>query len=252
MWRILACMSMAALLAACATPAGTPLDAAAASLLISSPPLPPVPGDTAVYRVINAYSGETQGEIRYRVDRVDARRVVVEVNTTSAYAGPSHTAVYTAEGNWLRHPVVNHDQPTEYEFAPPFPAYPFPLDFGKSWSISVRATNPANGRVNRVRVDGHVAGGERVTTPGGTFDTLKIVRTIYAGDDDVFRKETVITEIDWYAPVLGRAVRSERKSGWFDAGRLSEGGGVFFNLNDGWVRGDWSVRELIRYLPAGK
>jgi len=252
MRRILACMSMAGLLAACATPAGAPLDVSAASALAASAPAVPAPGDTAVYRVINAYNGETQGEIRYRVDKVDAGRVVVDVNTSSAYAGAPHVAVYTAEGNWLRHPVVSHDHPTQYDFSPPFPAYPFPLDIGKTWFMRVKATNPVTGRVNSVRVDGRVAGAERVITPGGTFDTLKIVRSVYAGDDDAFRKETVITEIDWYAPALGRAVRTERQSGWFDAGRASDGGGVFFNLNDGWVRGDWSVHELLKYAPAAK
>lgn len=244
---MLACLGIGLLLAGCATQVGVPIGGAVASVLVALRPALPAAGDTAVYRVINAYSGEVQGEIRYHVDRVDAGQVVVAVTTNSAYAGLPHTEVYTAEGNWLRHPVVNHDWPTDYDFAPPYPAYPFPLDFGKSWSLRVNATNPATGRVNSVRVDGQVAGGERVTTPAGTFDTIKILRTVYAGDYETFVKETIITEIDWYAPALGRAVRTDRNSRWIDAGRAS-GRGLFGSES----RGDWTVYELVSYTPTAK
>lgn len=251
MRRILACLGIALLLAGCATPAGVPVGAAVASVLVATPPPLPAVGDTAVYRVINAYNGEVQGEIKYRVDQVGAGHVVVDVNTSSAYAGLPHTEVYTAEGNRLRHPVINHDRPTDYDFAPPFPAYPFPLDFGKSWSQRVNATNPATGRVNSVRIDGRVLGGERIVTPSGAFDTIKIMRTVYAGDFETFLKETIITEIDWYVPALGRAVRSERNSTWFDASRASGRRGIFGG-SDGWFRGDWSVYELVSYTRAAK
>jgi hypothetical protein len=251
MRRISVCAGLLLLLAGCATPAGVPVDLALASALAATPPVQPAPGDFAVYRVVNAYNGEVQGEIRYRVGRVEGGRVVVDVDTSSAYAGPPRTEIYTAEGNWLRHTLVNHDHPAEYEFAPPFPAYFFPLDFGKSWSMRVNAKSPATGKVNSVRIDGRVAGSERVVTPGGVFDTIKVVRTVHAGDSGSFQQETIITEIDWYAPALGRAVRSERKSRWFDVGRASDGGG-FFNPSSGWVQGDWSIHELLKYAPAAR
>lgn len=249
--EVLVCLGIVFLLAGCATPVGVPVGGAVAGVLVASPPALPVAGETAVYRVINAYSGEVQGEIQYRVDKVSAGQVFVTVTPTTAYAGLPRTEVYTAEGNWLRHPIVNHDRPTEYDFAPPYPAYPFPLDFGKSWSMRVNATNPATGRTNSVRVDGHVAGAERVTTPAGAFDTIKIVRTVFAGDYESFLRETIITEIDWYAPALGRAVRMDRNSRWQDLSRASGGRGIFGG-NDGWFRGDWSVQELVGYTPAAK
>ncbi len=40
--------------------------------------------------------------------------------------------------------MINHDQPVEYEFAQPYPAYDFPLDVGKTWSLRVNATNSRN------------------------------------------------------------------------------------------------------------
>jgi hypothetical protein len=66
--------------------------------------------------------------------------VLVSVSATAVYGSSAHRGLHD-EGNWLRHPVVNHDRPTDYDFAPPYPAYPFPLDIGKSWSMRVNTTN---------------------------------------------------------------------------------------------------------------
>jgi hypothetical protein len=225
----------------CAAPVGNAIDDSRA--LIEKPPAKLAAGDTAVYRVINAYNGEVRGEIRYRVDKVESASVVVSVSADLPYAGVPHTEVYTTDGNWLRHPVVNHDRPIEYDFAPPYPAYVFPLDVGKSWSMRVNATNPVTGQRRSVRVDGQVMGAERVSTPAGNFDTIKIRRLVYAGDWDGPLRETQILQLDWYAPALGRSVRTESNSQWLDQSRCSRSGCSLF-------RGDWDVLELVGHTAA--
>ena len=199
----------------------------------------PVAGDTYVYRVLNAYNHEARGQIRYHVDKVDADRIIVSVTTDTPSLGSAHTEIYTTDGNWMRHPVTNHDQPVDYEFATPYPAYVLPLEIGKSWSVRVNATDPATGKRNSVRVDGEVLGAERISTPAGAFDTIKVRRKVYAGDWDAFRQETNITEIDWYALALGRPVRSESYSGYMDPSRCSS------TSTCTPIRGDWSVLELL-------
>ena len=245
MRRLLAFLGMALFLAGCGTPVGIPLAAGDAGRLAAMPPALPAVGATAVYRVINAYNGEAQGEIHYRIEQSSGGRVVAAVIANHPYAGPPHTEIYTPEGNWVRHPLLNHDYPVDYLFAPAFPAYPFPLDAGKSWSQRLDATSMATGRPRSMRVYGEVAGSARVSTPAGTFDTIKIVRTVYSGDAGTFVSQTVTTETDWYAPALGRAVRAERRSHWLDAS-LSAGRGSQP------IRGDWSVFELVSYTPAVK
>ena len=201
----------------------------------------PATGDSWSYRVINRYNGEVRGNVQYRVDRIDADRVAIAVTGDSAALGMPRTEVYTADGQWLRHALINHDQPVEYEFAQTYPAYDFPLAAGKVWSSRVNAMRPASGRRASVRVDGEVLGSERVTVPAGAFDTFKIRRRIYAGDFDGPRSETNITETEWYAPALGRAVRLERTSGYMDQGRCSDE-----MSSCGPVRGDWYVFELVQ------
>ena len=201
----------------------------------------PAAGDSWSYRVINRYTGEVRGNVQYRVDRSDGDRFAVAVTSAPASLGVPRTEVYTADGQGLRHSLINHDQSVEYEFVQPYPAYDFPLAAGKAWSTRVNATSPASGRRASVRVDGEVLGSERVTVPAGAFDTFKIRRRIYAGDFAGPRSETNITETEWYAPALGRAVRLERTSGYMDQGRCSDE-----MSSCGPVRGDWSVFELVQ------
>jgi hypothetical protein len=92
-----------------------------------------------------------------------------------------------------------------------------------------------------VRVDGNVLGKESVTTPAGTFDTIKVKRTVYAGDWGTFTSETTIVETEWYAPSLGRTVRIERSSSFLDPQRC----GASSSCTP--IRGDWDVTELISY-----
>ncbi len=223
-------------------PAGAPVS----GTLRGTPTLLPAAGDTAVYRVVNAYNGESRGELHYRVEKADAALVIVSVTPSSPAEGLLHTEVYTPDGNWLRHPVINHDIPIEYDFRPPYPAYVFPLEVGKTWSLRVEATNPA--RRNNVRVDARVVAAERITIPAGSFDTFKIRRQVYAGDWDGFLNETNIREIEWYAPELGRPVRIERSSTWIDRSRTT-GGGLF---GSGFMemRGDWTVYELVSHTRS--
>jgi len=164
----------------------------------------PTQGDTYVYRVSNAYNNETRGQLTYRVDNIDSDRITVSVTPDQPSLGLPYTNVSTRNGNWLRHPLINHDAPVEYTFSPAYPAYMTPLDTGKSWSTRVRATSPNSARNNSVRVDGEVLGPERITTPAGVFDTIKVRRRVYAGDWGTFTSETTIIETDWYAPALGR------------------------------------------------
>jgi hypothetical protein len=200
-----------------------------------------VAGETFVYRVSNGYNHVVLGKIEYRVDRVDADRVAVSVATDVPALGGARSEIYNRDGNWLKHALTSRDYQVDYEFAQPYVAYALPLDTGKSWSVRINATIPATGQRASVRVDGDVVGAERITVPAGSFDTLKIKRNVYAGDWGMFTLETNIYETEWYAPALGRAVRTESKSEYIDSSRSrggSFGGGAI-------ILGDWNVFELV-------
>lgn len=217
----------------------------AAMCLHGSATAAPVSGDTYVYRVVNGYSKEVRGQVRYRVDRVDAESITVAVTPDSAAAGSERTEVFTKEGNWLRRPMESHGQKVEYLFSSAYPAYVFPLEPGKSWSARVNATVSGATRVRSVRVDGKVLGTERIRVPAGEFDTVKVRRLVYPGDAEHLLAETKIVEIDWYAPALGRSVRTETRSEFHDGSRCDERSSCIYY-------GDWDVVELSDAGRRGK
>ena len=196
----------------------------------------PAAGDTYVYRMINAYNNEPRGQVSYRVDRAEVDRIVMSVTTEQQGAALTAEEIYTADGKWLRHPLISRDRPITYDFAQPCPSYEFPLERGKSWSHRVEATNPATGRRQSVRIDAEVGGSERVRVPAGEFDAVKITRTIYTGDADFPKRETTITETEWYAPALGRSVKLVSNSFYVDNS---------LPIRSQLVRGDWNIFELV-------
>ena len=200
----------------------------------------PAAGDTYVYRVINGYNNEVVGQVSQRVDKVEGGQIFISVSPDRPSLGLPRTDIVAADGNWLRHPLINHDVPVEYTFSPPYPAV-LSSSSGNSWSTRVNATNPATGRHTSVRVDGDVVGNERITTPAGSFDTVRVKRRSYAGDWEPFKNETNIDEVEWFAPALGRPVKTERKSGYYDQQRCATRGACTL------TRGDWFVYELVSH-----
>ena len=218
------------LLAGCQTAPQLPL--AGNPFAPVSPPRAAV-GDTYIYQLSDGYGYQKRiGQISYRIDKIDADRTVVSVTPDTPRGGVARKEVYGSDGNWLRHPLLNHNAMVDYEYAPAYPAYAFPLDPGKSWSTRVNATNPDQGR-RSVRIDGRVIGAEGVRVPAGEFDTIKIRRNVYAGD----QPETTISEIDWYAPALGRTVRTESDSWWVD--RSCD------EMCNPIIHGEWNIYELV-------
>ena len=204
-------------------------------------------GDTYVYRLSDGYRNKQPAQVSYRVAQIETDRIVMSVAADTRIEGGARMDSYTRDGNWLRHPLINHDEPVIYEFNTPYPAYVPPLAPNQSWSTRVTATNPTHGR-RSVRVDGKVLGAERIRVPAGEFDTIKIRRYVYAGDTD-YRTETQITETDWYAPQLGRAVRTERQGVWREYRSCDSH--VFFAC-DNTKRSDWHVYELVSYPASAR
>ena len=200
----------------------------------------PAAGDAYVYRVINRYNGETVTHLRHEITSATTTHdVVVTVTPDSPLPALTRTEILTLDGQWLRRPLDSHGLATDYEFSTPLPAVAFP-NHGKSWSIRVNARVDGDAKSRSVRIDGEVLGNERIRVPAGEFDTVKIRRFIYPGDAGDFKSETHIFETDWYAPSLGRSVRTETRSSW----RTTQG--CRRGLCD--FRGDWHVIELTELL----
>ena len=213
------------------SPAGLPAQISAPEIRV---------GDGWTYSLHDGYTKLPRGTLEYRVSAVQGDTVTVELR----HEGRESTERYTRDWNWRERPMTNLQN---FRYEPAYPALPFPLDAGKSWQSYVKATDPATGRVNRVRIDGTVLGWERVRVPAGEFDALKIRRLVYAGNRDIFTTEEQIAEVDWYAPKLGRIVKHVSTSHHLDMQRGCEENGC----SQMKINGDWNVVELVSYQSGG-
>jgi hypothetical protein len=228
--KLPALVSSLLLVAGCATPLPqTP--PAGVSAQLASPEIRA--GDSWRYSAHDGYTKLPQGTFEYRVSSVQGETVTVLVQ----HAGRDSTEIYTRNWNWRERPMTNLQN---FRYEPAYVALPFPLEAGKSWQAYVKATDPATGRTNRVRIDGKVLGWERVKVPAGEYDALKVRRLVYAGNADVFRTEEQIIEVDWYAPQLGKIVRHESSSRHYD-----KRAGCDDVPDCGWINGGWNVVELV-------
>lgn len=191
-------------------------------------------GDDWKYTLHDGYTKLPRGMLEYRVIAVEGDTVTVQLR----HEGRDSVERYTRDWNWRERPMTNLQN---FRYDPPYAALPFPLEAGKTWRAYVKATDPATGRVNRVRIDGTVLGWERVKVPAGEFDALKVRRLVYAGNHDHFLTEEQIAEIDWYAPGVGRIVKHASNSGHYDT-RI--GCDDRFGCSQ-WVNNGWNVVELV-------
>ena len=188
------------------------------------------------YSLHDGYTKLPRGALEYRVSSVQSDTVTVELS----HEGKQSTQLYTRDWNWRERPMTNLQN---FRYDPPYPALPFPLEAGKTWQAFVKATDPATGRVNRVRIDGKVLGWERVKVPAGEFDALVVQRVVYAGNGDTFLSEEYITEVDWYSAAVGAIVKHSSRSGHRDY-RLG-----CDRVCTQWIDNGWNVVELVG-LPA--
>lgn len=220
-------VSILLLVAGCASlpqtpPAGMPAQVAAPAIRM---------GDEWRYSLHDGYTKLPGGMLEYRVTAVEGDAVTVQLH----HEGRDSMQRYTRDLNWRERPMTNLQN---FRYDPPYPALPFPLEAGKTWQAYVNATDPATGRVNRVRIDGKVLGWERVKVSAGEFDALVVQRMVYAGNPDYFLSEEKITEIDWYAPAAGGIVKHSSRSGHLDTR------GSCPPCNQ-WIDGGWNVVELV-------
>ncbi len=193
-------------------------------------------GDDWKYSLHDGYTKLPRGTLEYRVSAVQGDTVTVQLR----HEGRESTERYTRDWNWRERPMTNLQN---FRYDPAYPALPFPLEAGKTWQSYVKATDPATGRVNRVRIDGTVLGWERVKVPAGEFDAIRVRRVVYAGNSEFFRGEEGIAEVDWYAPKLGQIVKLSSSSSHRDKS-IS----CFDSTSDcNEIRGDWNVGELVSH-----
>ena len=97
------------------------------------------------------------------------------------------------------------------KFEPPSKVLDFPLEPGKQWKHSYKMTTRAGG-VGTADMETRIVGAEKIKTPAGEFDTVRVDAKGYIGfGSGPGRGGFHLTQSVWYAPSIDRLVRFESK-----------------------------------------
>jgi len=198
-------------------------------------------GDTWIYRHTDGYTKLPRGTYTHTISAIAGDVVTVQVTAENGNVVASDQ--FTREWNWLDRPMTNIQR---FRYAPPYRAFQFPLQADTRWSVQMKATDVATGKVHDLaRVDGKVDGWKRVTVPAGTFDAVAVHRSAYSGVEIFERTQEYIVEDDWYAPAVNNVAAGSYRSTYRDKTQNGDD-------DDGWRSNDWTRVELLEYRPARK
>lgn len=94
-------------------------------------------------------------------------------------------------------------------FDPPIVGYKFPLAVGDGWKSSF-VGEAANNSKSKTDLEFKVVAREKVKTPAGEFDTFRIESEGWINGVS-WSGSIRMSEVRWYAPSVGRVVKSEYK-----------------------------------------
>jgi hypothetical protein len=127
-------------------------------------------------------------------------------------------------------------------FAMPLERYRFPLAPGETWNQWVTNFNESLKREGRINRYVRVGGWEKVSTPAGEFDAIRMRVFMRLDDEEFWRYPTTCNYLIWYAPAVGAPVREEKEAEYRERGDEMDGQGA--------VRAQHTVLELVSYAPG--
>jgi hypothetical protein len=227
-----------AMLSACAG-----LDAPATLTTARSGPAAESPqfrvGDRWVYRVSDGFRVKQIFEETHAVTAIGPDGIAVQVTIT----GPGPTVERVEK--WLDAGRVTQGTLFDIEtrrFHQPLERYRFPLQAGTTWNQFVDNYNELTmreGRINRyVRVGGY----ERVTTPAGTFDAIRLNVLMRLDDDEFWRWPTDCAYTVWYAPAVKATIREVKRADYLERGTGPDSGARLPSQN--------ALVELVSFTPG--
>ncbi len=192
-------------------------------------------GDRWVYHAVDGFRVKTVWDETHEIISIGPEGITVRVTAKGPSTDVVRTEKWSAPGVVVEGAVYEHETD---RFDPPLIRYKFPLSSGESWNQRIHDLNKPPGPYGPIVRHVTVDGSEKVTTPAGTFDAIRM-RVIMDLDDETFwRSATNCNNVIWYAPALGAAVREHDESKWREK---SENGAAVYHP------GQYMDVELVSY-----
>jgi hypothetical protein len=187
------------------------------SFAATAGPATPVPtyqiGDRWTYQAQDGFRVKTQWIETQEVMGVDQSGITVRITQKGDGIANVRTEEWSAPGQVRVGALYDHET---RHFDAPLQRFDFPLTSGEKWNQWVRNSNETmktHGTINRyVRVGGW----EKVSTPAGTFDAIKLRVVMHLDDGEFWRGPTTSSYSVWYAPAVRNVVREERDADYVE------------------------------------
>jgi hypothetical protein len=127
-------------------------------------------------------------------------------------------------------------------FTEPLIRYRFPLAPGEAWNQWVDNFNETTNKAGRINRYVRVGGWEKVSTPAGMFDAIRMRVIMRLDDEEFWRYPTTCNYLVWYAPAVGAPVREEKDAEYYERGEEMDGQGA--------IRAQHTLLELTSYSPG--
>lgn len=194
-------------------------------------------GDRWVYSGKDGYRVAITWQETHEIAAMTADGITVKVTGQGSTGDFARTEAWTAPGV-VRVGAV-YESETE-RFDPALIRFKYPLTPGETWSQSIRDVDKPVGPYGPIQRQVTIGGYEKVTTPAGTFDALKMRIFMQLDDETFWRYPTQCNYLLWYAPAVGNWVRQEQRS-YYRNKDINTGGAV---------PGQNATIELVSYQPA--
>jgi hypothetical protein len=196
-------------------------------------------GDKWVYRVDQVFRNAPDYDETHEVTGIDAGGITVRIVAQVGNINVDRIEKWPAPGLVAQGTLLDIET---RRFAEPLVRWRFPLAGGASWNQWVDQVNETGGTRGRINRYVRVTGSNRVTTPAGTFDAVRMTVIMRLDDEDAFRHATVGSHIVWYAPAVRATVREERRAEYREKG---SGRDAFANIP---VQNE--LAELVSFTPG--
>jgi hypothetical protein len=204
---------LAALLAAaCAT--HDPAVSGATAAVVADAPQFRV-GDQWVYRVREGFRNPVVFEETRTVTAVGAEGATVRVVARGPTLDAERVERWPAPGLVAQGALFDIET---RRFASPLVRYRYPLAAGQAWNQNVANFNELTGRSGVINRRVRVAGYDRVTTPAGVFDAVRLEVFMRLDDEEFWRWPTTTTYTLWYAPAARATVRELKRASYVEKG----------------------------------
>ncbi|HTL76770.1 MAG TPA: hypothetical protein VL654_10640 [Casimicrobiaceae bacterium] len=194
-------------------------------------------GERWVYRAREGFRSPAVWEETHEVMAVGPEGIVVRVTVKGPTLDGVRYESLAAPGVMRQGALMDLET---RRFATPVDRYRFPLASGETWNQWVNNFNETTKKEGQINRYVRVGGWEKVSTPAGEFDAIRMRVMMRLDDEEFWRYPTTCNYLIWYAPAVGATVREEKEAQYFEKGEELDGNGA--------IRSQHTLIELTSYV----